>query len=202
MGIVVRRHGSRCRGLSAGLGASLRVTTITPGVETVGYVPGAPLHFRSGHAGSIRLTLFGASPSQPVVVKLTSDNSALSVPATVTVPARATGIDVPVTVAPLMQQTTATVQASANGGLAEHIFLLRPPGDLDAVTPGGPYILNGTSATKTVSLSYAQPADTTVQLTSSDPNVTVPATVTIPAGRTSATSAPPTAALPSPWGRR
>jgi hypothetical protein len=167
--------------------APLRVTTITPGVDTVGFVPGAPLYFRSGHPGSIRLTLFGASPSQNVVVELTSDNSALSVPATVTLPPRTTTIDVPVTVAPLAQQTTATVRAAANGGLAQNVFLLRPAGNLDAVTPGGPYILNGTSAQKTVSISYPQPADTTVQLTSSDPNVTVPATVTIPAGRTSAT---------------
>jgi trimeric autotransporter adhesin len=184
--------------IGQGLYAPLRVTTITPGVSTVGYVPGAPLHFRSGHPGSIRLTLFGASPSQPTVVTLTSDNSALSVPATVTVPPRATSVDVPATVAPLMLQTTGTVRASANGGQAEHIFLLRPPGNLDAVTPGGPYILNGTTATKTVSLSYAQPTDTTIQLTSSDPGVTVPATVTIPAGRTSATFDVAVGALAAP----
>jgi hypothetical protein len=184
--------------VAQGLHAPLHVTTLTPGVDTVGFVPGAPLYFRSGHPGSIRLTLFGASPNQPTVIKLTRDNSALSLPATVTVPPRAMSIDVPVTVAPLKQDAEVAVEAAANGGLARNVFRLRPAGNLDTITPGGPYILGGTSVTKTVSLSYAQPADTTIRLSSSEPGAGVPATVTIPAGRTSATFDVTVGTLPGP----
>src|SRR5215211_6530412 len=68
-------------------------------------------------------------------------------------------------------------------------------------------VRDGASSQGTVTLAFADPAPTTVQVFSSDPSVaTVPATVTVPAGATSATftiatnaAAPPTNVTITAW---
>jgi len=58
-------------------------------------------------------------------------------------------------------------------------------------------VFGGTGSTGTMTVNPAQPADTTFTLSSSSTNVSVPATVTIPAGKTSATFAITTQPLSS-----
>lgn len=165
--------------------APLQVTTVTPGVSGV-QLEGPPSYIRSGHSGAMKLTLYAPAPKQGVQVKLTSDSSALVMPGTVTVPAGQSSMDVPVTAGPVTQDTWPIITAVANGYTDTSSIHVRPAGNLDGLTRGPDYLIApNTSEQTTLTLSYAQPTDTVVALSTSDPQVTVPATVTVPAGQTS-----------------
>lgn len=122
--------------------------------------------------------LNGPAPVGGLTVSLASSNTSIAtVPATVTVPAGASFANFNVTAGPPGGQ--ATITATVGSSSMSAVFGYYIYGITGSETP-----TNGNSATWTVSLNdLAPPGGATVTLVSNNPaGVTVPATVTIPAG--------------------
>jgi trimeric autotransporter adhesin len=145
--------------------------------------------FTFGSFGSNRVTLDVPAPAD-TLIDLVSDNpSALQVPSDVTVPegsssaffsvnALAATLSVGVTATLDTSQATDTALVSSTDPDPEAGSLSVNP---DKVKPG-----NGTTATVTLACE-APTGGVTVDLTSDDPGVTVPASVNVPAGKLSQT---------------
>jgi hypothetical protein len=123
------------------------------------------------------------------IVTLASTNPALaSVPPSVTIPAGANSTSVTIATHPVEKPTKVTIFASR--GYTGYVTLeLLPPGAVTALTLNPTSIAGGTTSTGTVTVSSAAPAGgTVVTLSSHDTNAaTVPPSLTVPAGATSAT---------------
>jgi hypothetical protein len=145
-----------------------------------------------GSSGTV--TLSAPAPSGGVTVNLASSNpSVASVPATMTVPgAQATG-GFTVTTASPASSTTVTITASIGSSSASAALTVNPQPPptpaLQSVTVSPGSVSGGSTATGTVTLNVAAPpGGAQVLLASSNTSAAaVPASVTVPAGATSAT---------------
>ena len=158
---------------------SLRFVTVTPDAIT------------GGNNATGTVTLSGAAPSGGAVVTLTkgfSDGSPgtvpITIPASVTVPAGQVTASFPVSTSSVTATVNVTVRGAFNGSTAlQHIVLfpLLSALQFEGTVPGGQ------PATGTVFLSSGAPSGgLVVSLTSLNTSrVTVPASVTVPAGQTS-----------------
>src|SRR5262249_227841 len=135
------------------------------------------------------VTLSGPAPAAGAKVTLSSSNAAASVPASVTIPAGSASTTFPISTNQLAPSSAPPILASYDG---------MPPSASLAVTPppltASSVTLNPTSVTGgaqssmgTVTLSAAAPSGgAQVALSSNSSAASAPATVTIPAGATSA----------------
>lgn len=143
-----------------------------------------------------QLDVSGISSGGGPTIELTSSHPAIaSVPATVVMPASTVlGQQVPITTQPPAANTDVTI--TATDGRYAFSAVLRvlaapPPPLLSAVSVNPTSVVGGASSTGTVSLSVAAPSGgAVVALSTPVPAVAVlPASVTVPAGATSATFA-------------
>lgn len=137
-----------------------------------------------------------AAPVSDLVVTLASTNTAAAtVPATITIPSGQTSVTFPVTViddALLDGTQSAVITALVTGYDAGVSTLNVLDNETTTITLTLPATLaeNAAATTGTITLSNAAGSDVTLPLTSSDTTeLSVPASVTIPAGSTSATFA-------------
>lgn len=144
--------------------------------------------FTFGPFSSNRVTLDVPAPEDTLVSLLSSDPSALQVPAGVTVPSGSTSAFFSVDA--LAASGSVTVTASLGSSEATDSA---PVSETDPVTHAAGLTLNpdtvvdGDGSTGTVTLDCEAPAGgTTVTLASSDPQVGVPVSVNVPAGQLSA----------------
>jgi hypothetical protein len=187
-------------GVSPGSGVSITASVTLPGVTpananvtvnpmTIAFSPasltmGGPV----GSTANLSVVL-GATVISPVTVSLNSSNPALaSVPSSVTIAANTNSATFQVT--KTGSSTTAVNVAAtlpaALGGQSASATVNVPLLALNLTLPSA--VIAGSSVQATVSLTNPQTTNTVVQLTSSNPSwASVPATVTIPAGTTSAT---------------
>jgi hypothetical protein len=165
------------------LSQSLTVGIGPIGLDRVEVTPTTPIGGRSGTAA--RVFLNGPAPTGGIVVNLTTSNAAvLTVPATVTIPAGQTNRAVTVTTATLSTRSPAWVKATYNGVAKQKNFNIEVP--LPTALTVTPFSFTGGTSTvvtgKIDLIVPAGPGGLTVALTSSDAAITVPATVTFPAG--------------------
>ena len=137
---------------------------------------------------SNKLFLSGPAPTGGVIVYLTSSNTAAvaMVNPSITIPAGATSGTFGFRTYLTAVSTPVTITADANGGTALANMTVGPV-SISKVTMGATQVgTNGTITTNRVELNGPAPAGgMIIALTSSSPLVTVPATITIPAGITS-----------------
>ena len=168
----------------AGNESTREVVLVGVSVASVAVSPTTLFSTKAG-VGTVKLSL--AAPAGGVVVMLESNSPAVSVPVSVTVPAGALSVTFPVTAGTVSTDTKAVVTASV-GGQEVHgtVYVLVPFPKTLTVSPTT--IIGGDAGIGTVALaSNAGVGGQVVNLTSSNVNVVVPATVTVPAGATSAT---------------
>ncbi|MFN7017960.1 MAG: S8 family serine peptidase [Fimbriimonadales bacterium] len=150
-----------------------------------------PTSVVGGTSSTGTVTLTAAAPSGGFVVNLSSSHpSVASVPSSVTVPAGATSANFTVSTSTVSSSTNVTITASA-GGVARTATLTVNPASttvtLQSLTISPTSVWGGSTATGTVRLSGPAPAGgAVVQLRSSSARASVPSSVTIPAGATSA----------------
>jgi trimeric autotransporter adhesin len=136
------------------------------------------------------VTLSGPAPAGGAQVPLFSDNGAATVPSSVTVPAWATSATFPVSTSAVAAPTHVTISASY-GGVSKSAWLTVTPtaATLSSLTLNPTSVIGGAqSSTGTVTLSGPAPAGgALVTLSSSNGAASVPPSVTVPAGATSAT---------------
>ncbi|THJ19787.1 MAG: hypothetical protein CAF44_014165 [Nitrospira sp. CG24D] len=150
-------------------------TTLTPN----------PLNLTVGSSGTLTATIAPA-PTTAGTLALTSSNSAIAtVPSSVPFAINQTTISIPVTAVAV---GNASITASLNGGdVSATVDVSAAPPTIASLQPGTETITQGATGTLTVTISAARSTNTTVALTSSVAGIaSVPASITVPAGQTSA----------------
>lgn len=172
-------------------GASEGCTT-TPAVDSVSLEPTTVVGGQRNPTGTVRLT---SSTSTSLVVTLrSSDTSVATVPSSVTVLSGGSSKTFTVTTRAVTTTKTVTISATAGGVTQSVTLTVTPPppapgGGLDAVTIDPDRVAAGQQSTGTVTLTEpAGAGSVTVALSSNRPDLaSVPASVLVPAGATSAT---------------
>jgi hypothetical protein len=175
----------------AGDAHSMVIKVVPAAVSTLSLNPAKVF---GGNASTGTVTLTTPAPPGGAVVNLGSSNTSVAtVPATVTVPAGATSASFTVStntvLPPTYSQIAISIGASAGGAsISQTLLVALPEAMLSSLTLSPPSIGAGGAAVGTVLLNAAAPAGgATVALSSSNPPVaTVPASVTVPMGATSA----------------
>lgn len=148
-----------------------------------------PTAVNGGTNATGTITLGSPAPTGGIAVTLSSNNPAAVVPASVTVAAGASTGTFTITTSAVNAVATATITATA--GIVTKTAALtvnQAPVTFSALSLNPTSVRGGTTSTGTVTLSRASTTATTVTLRSSNANrASVPASVTIPAGATSAT---------------
>jgi hypothetical protein len=155
----------------------------------------SPTTVNGGASSTGTATLQGAAPSGGAVVQLFSSNAKATVPASVTVPAGAASATFPIATTSVTADTAVTISGllrlSASTSLTVKAAAAPPPAAsaLSAITLNPTSVVGGSAAQGTATLTSAAPAGgAVVALSSSNTTVaTVPASVTVAAGATSAT---------------
>ena len=137
------------------------------------------------------VTLNSAAPPGGAVVTLTSSNAAATVPVSVTVAAGATTKNFAVTTSMVTVPTAVTITATYNGVARTATLTVNPaggPATLAGVAMNPATVIYGANSTGTVTLTSAAPAGgAVIVLTATNTSgFTVPASVTVPVGATTA----------------
>lgn len=142
----------------------------------------------NGGASTVgKVTLTGVAPVGGVTVSLVSNNPAVSVPATVMVPEGALSANFTATSVAVDADTTGTVVAT-QGTVSKSANVTVRAAVVSALTASPTSLKGGNNITFRVTLgSAAGPSGAVVMLTSANSAVTVPATVTVPAGASTVT---------------
>jgi uncharacterized protein (TIGR03790 family) len=128
------------------------------------------------------LNLNSPAPAGGISVALASNNAAVSIPANVSIDAGFSGGSFPISTLAVSATTTATLSATYAGAKKTATLTVNPLNVL-SVTLSPTSVTGGFSTTANkVTMSGVAPADTIVNLSSSDPGVTLPASVTVLAG--------------------
>jgi len=143
----------------------------------------------SGATGTV--TLSAAAPNGGAVVSLSSASGAVSVPASVAVPQSATAASFSITTSAVTSTTSTTLSAVYAGITKTTTFTVTPAAtspSLATLTLNKSTVVGGTVVTATVSLTAPAPnGGATIALSSSEPQLaSVPTTIVIGAGATSA----------------
>jgi hypothetical protein len=160
-----------------------------------------PASVGGGNPSTGTVTLNAPAPSGGAAVTLSSNNAAAAVPASVTVAAGATSATFTVATTSVTAATTATISATFGGVLGTATLTVTPTGTpspvtLSALSLNPTSVVGGNVSTGTVTLSDVAPTGgAAVALSSNNAAATVPASVTVAAGATSATFAVNTSAV-------
>jgi hypothetical protein len=165
--------------------------TVNPPALALSSVSVSPGAIVSGQSGSGTISLTEAAVGGGAMVMLSSSNSsAASVPTSVTVPSGATSANFLVTTGSVSIATPVTLTASYAGVSKTFALTVNPvPAALSAVSVSPSSIGSGQSGIGTVNLTAPAPAGgAVVTLSSSNTSAaTVPASITVASGATSAT---------------
>jgi hypothetical protein len=152
-----------------------------------------PTSVTGGNSSTGTVTLSGAAPAGGAQVGLSSNNGAASVPSSVAVPAGATSATFTVSTSAVAASTTVAISA-AYGGVTKTVSLTVTPGSppapsLSSLTLNPTSVIGGAqSSTGTVTLSGPAPTGgAQVALSSNNGAASVPSSVAVPPGATTAT---------------
>lgn len=154
----------------------------------------SPTSVTGGGSSRATVTLNGPAPASGAFVSLVSNNTAIAtVPSSLTVPAGATGASFTVTTKAVTTQAVVSISATCNGVTKGAALTVTPSSTssatLSSLTLNPTSVAGGKTSQATVRLSAAAPSGgAVVALNSSNTAAaTVPASVTVPAGASSAT---------------
>ncbi|MFY7951914.1 MAG: OmpL47-type beta-barrel domain-containing protein, partial [Armatimonadaceae bacterium] len=169
-------------------GNVLATQTIANGTLLKGIVLTPPGPVYAGTSVVVKVELFASAPTGGLVVALESSQlSVLPLPATLTVPAGALSVSTTVVIGPVPTDTGVQIEATLAGEWARAGLTVLVPTP-KSVTLAPSLVSGGMTSVATVTLVSKAPAGgQVVSLESLDPSVaSVPTSVTIPAGATSA----------------
>ncbi len=162
------------------------LTVIPPVLSTLTLSPTSVV---GGNTSQGTVTISSPAPSSGVVVSLSDNSNAASVPASVTVPAGSTSVTFTVTTSTVTSSTSVTISAIYGGVTKTAALTVTPPPRLNSLSRSPSSVVGGNTAQGTVTLTGVAPSGgAVVPLSSSTPSVaSVPESVTVPAGSTSTT---------------
>lgn len=150
----------------------------------------SPTILTGGQAGTGSVAINGPAGSGGVVVSLSSSTAGIQIPSSVTIVPGATSATFPITGNTVSSVTVSIMTAVYSGVWATSNVTVNPgtliPLTSFSVSPG--LLISGQAATGTIGLSGPAPAGgASVAISSNNGAVSVPATVVVPQGSTSAT---------------
>ena len=150
-----------------------------------------PSTVTGGQSSTGTVTLTGPAPSGGALVSLSSTNPAASVPTSVTVSANSSTANFTVNTTPVSATTSGNITATYSGVTKSATLTVKPPAPaaLTSLTLNPSTVVGSATSKGTVNLTAAAPTGgAVVALTSSNiSRATIPASVTVPAGASSAT---------------
>jgi hypothetical protein len=166
--------------------------TLVPPLPFLASLSFSPPTIDSGLTATCTVTLTAPAPLGGASISLANDSSfsIAAVPNNTLVPAGATSATFTVRTSPIQFIARVTVTASYNGSPAKALLTIVPPG-----TPTGPSsvslspstVVSGTQSAGTIQLTNPAPAgELLVSLASDNTSASVPLSITVPAGATSA----------------
>jgi Putative Ig domain len=169
---------------------NVRLSGCTVTAPVLSSVSLSPATVQGGAAASATVTLTAAAPAGGAVVSLTSSNTgAVTVPAILSVPAGATSASSSVATSAVTSTTTLVISATYNGITRTATMTVTAPAPppivtLDTLSLSPASVEGGSTASATVTLTAPAPSGGAVVAFSSSNTaaVTVPATMTVPAG--------------------
>ena len=183
--------------VTAKLDTGVETATLTVMPPALRGLTMSPASVAGGSSATGTVTLTGPAPAGGIKVSLWSGDSAAGVESSVTVPAEKDSENFTVKTGPVATAKAATIQASLNGVSLEATLTLEPP-VLTKLKLRPATVAGGKDSTGTVTIGSEAPAGgITIELSSSQGAAIVPGTVTIAAGKTSATFSVKTTALQS-----
>lgn len=146
-----------------------------------------PTMVAGGMSSTGTLTLDGPAPKAGDVVHLTSNLSAVVVPGSVTIAAGKTSAGFTVTTSGVPSQKVATITAKLGTTTLTATLTVSPP-VLSSISVSPTAVTGGSSTTGTVTLSGVAPTGgLPISLSGNSASETVPASVSVPAGKSTAT---------------
>jgi trimeric autotransporter adhesin len=146
-----------------------------------------PSTLPGGSSATGTVTLTRPAYEYGAQVSLSSNSIAISVPATVTVPSGATSATFTITTQQVAASATRTITATRMG-ISRSVNVTLTPMTINSFTCNPTTVKGGQNSTGTIVISNPAPAGgLRVNVTASSSALIVPATVTVPAGQTSAT---------------
>ena len=148
-----------------------------------------PSSITAGQPATGTVTLSGAAPAGGAVISLASANPAASVPGSITVPASTSSANFTVSTSTVTATTVGNVTASYAGISKSATLTVNPaaPAILLSLSLNPKTVVGGSSVAGTVTLNKVTSTPVVVTVASSKPkNAAVAATVTVPAGASSA----------------
>lgn len=143
----------------------------------------SPSTLNSGETSNCTVSLSEAAPGGGTTVSLSNSSTSLAVPANVTIPAGAATASFTATAQTITANSTALITATLNGASLSNSIILVAPTALEGLTCNPPSLSSGQSGSCTLSLLTAAPSGgATVSLSSNSPSLSVPQSVSIPAG--------------------
>jgi hypothetical protein len=165
---------------SLSLNANLTVTPLLASLSL------SPSSVAGGTPSTGTVYLNGSAPSGGAVVTLSSNSSSAAVPAPVTVAAGTSSQTFSITTSAVTTVTSASIGASNGGATVSQTLTVNPISVSLGISPSS--VIGGASSTGTITLSGQAPVGGLVVTLSSSNTAcaTVPASITVPAGSTSA----------------
>lgn len=173
--------------VTATLGASSAASqiTVTPAPPRIIALVPPVSNVTLGASTTLQLTISASQTADTAVELQTDPNGILAAPATVSVPAGQTSVQITVDAVALGQGTIRALLGESSASAVVNV--VAPPLAITALEPSTLRMTVGATGTFTVRINAAQPAAAEVVLESSNPlALDIPASVTIPAGLTSA----------------
>lgn len=186
--------------ITATTAGGTKSATLTLTRSQVSNLTVSPSTITSGATATGTVTIDAPAPAGGTSVSLAVDKSTASVTSTVVIPAGQTTATFTVFTSSVSADTTVFISANANNSSRSSSFTVQPARQVPtSVTLNPTSVLGGAAAQGTVQIGAPAPAGgLTVSLTSNSAAATVPGTVLVPAGQTSATFNVATTAVTSP----
>ena len=172
---------------------SATLTIKPPSLSSITVSPSTVLGSRTA-SGKVMLT--SAAAAGGAIIYLTSSNAVASVPMELKVPAGKSSASFTLNTISVGAVTQAVITGKYAGSTATAIITINPP-EIKSLTLSPVEIIGGKSSLATVLLATpAPPGGVAIAITSNNVSVTVPSSVTVGAGKTSATFAVQTTPIP------
>ena len=181
--------------ITASLGDITKTATLTVGPPTLTAITLAPAKVIGGTSSTGTATLQGIAPTGGTTVSLTSGNAIATVPGSVTVSAGSSSATFSVTTTPVASSTSAVITATLGNGTSTASLTISAPSP-STLTLNPTTVEGGFPSVGMVTLNGPAPTGGIVLSVSSNSlSATVPSSVTVAAGATTATFSIPTSVV-------
>ncbi len=166
-----------------GASATGQLTVLPPSLKSISISSNA---VNGGAQPVATVLLNGVAPSGGAAVNFSSSSPAVLAPAVGTAPAGSVRVGVALQTTTVTATTIAIITATWNGVSVQAPLTLTPQGQPASITLSQSSITGGTAAFVTVTTAAPATSDQIFQVASSSPSITVPSSLLMPAGTTSA----------------